>query len=235
MEIRGTSILVTGASRGLGAALGRALGAAGAKLVLVARDAAALERVAREIRENGGEAHAIAADVSKAEAATRIAGSAAALVGPIDVVIHNASSLGPVPLLPLSETSDAAFEEALATNLVGPFRLTRALAGAMALRGRGLVVHITSDAATNAYPRWGAYGVAKAGFEHLARIWAAELGDAGVRFLNLDPGEMDTQMHRDAIPEADPATLARPNGVAERIVALLRGELPPSGTRLEVR
>jgi NAD(P)-dependent dehydrogenase (short-subunit alcohol dehydrogenase family) len=235
MEIRGTSILVTGASRGLGAALGRALGAAGAKLVLVARDAAALERVAREIRENGGEAHAIAADVSKAEAATRIAGSAAALTGPIDIVIHNASSLGPVPLLPLSETSDAAFEEALATNLVGPFRLTRALAGAMALRGRGLVVHITSDAATNAYPRWGAYGVAKAAFEHLGRIWAAELGEAGVRFLNLDPGEMDTQMHRDAMPEADPATLARPNGVAERIVALLRGELPSSGTRLEVR
>jgi NAD(P)-dependent dehydrogenase (short-subunit alcohol dehydrogenase family) len=235
MEIRGTSILVTGASRGLGAALGRALGAAGAKLVLVARDAAALERVAREIRENGGEAHAIGADVSKAEAATRIAGSAAALVGPIDIVIHNASSLGPVPLAPLSETSDAAFEEALATNLVGPFRLTRALAGAMALRGRGLVVHITSDAATNAYPRWGAYGVAKAGFEHLGRIWAAELGEAGVRFLNLDPGEMDTQMHRDAMPEADPATLARPAVVAERIVALLRGELPPSGTRLEVR
>jgi NAD(P)-dependent dehydrogenase (short-subunit alcohol dehydrogenase family) len=235
MRIRGTSILVTGASRGLGAALAHALGAAGAKVALVARDAVALERIARGIRDAGGEAHPIVADVSSAAAAARIAGQAAALVGPVEIVIHNASSLGPVPLLPLAETDDAAFEEALAANLVGPFRLTRALAGAMALRGRGLVVHITSDAAINAYPRWGAYGASKAALEHLGRIWAAELGDAGVRFLNLDPGEMDTQMHRDAMPDADPATLARPDAVAARIVALLGGELPPSGTRVEVR
>ena len=235
MRIRGTSILVTGASRGLGAALAHALGAAGAKVALVARDAVALERIARGIRDAGGEAHPIVADVSSAAAAARIAGQAAALVGPVEIVIHNASSLGPVPLLPLAETDDAAFEEALAANLVGPFRLTRALAGAMALRGRGLVVHITSDAAINAYPRWGAYGASKAALEHLGRIWAAEFGHAGVRFLNLDPGEMDTQMHRDAMPDADPATLARPDAVAARIVALLGGELPPSGTRVEVR
>jgi NAD(P)-dependent dehydrogenase (short-subunit alcohol dehydrogenase family) len=221
MQIRGASILITGASRGLGRALAHELGRRGARLVLVARDAAALETVAAQVREAGGEAHAIAADVSKTETAARIAGSATALVGPIDIVIHNASSLGPVPLLPLAETSDAQFEEALSTNLFGPFRLTRALVGAMALRGRGLIVHITSDAATSAYARWGAYGASKAALEQLGRIWEAELGEAGVHFVNLDPGEMDTQMHRDAIPDADPATLLRPEAAARRIAEQL--------------
>src|SRR5262245_66170773 len=108
MQIRGTSILVTGASRGLGAALARALGREGARLSLVARDPLALERVARDIRAAGGQAHAIAADVSRPETAARIAGTAAALAGPVEILIHNASSLGPAPLLPLCDTSDAA-------------------------------------------------------------------------------------------------------------------------------
>ena len=221
MQIRGTSILITGASRGLGRALAHEFGRRGARLVLVARDAAALERTAGEVREAGGEAHAVVGDVSLPETAARMAGTAAALVGPLDVLIHNASSLGPVPLAPLSETSDAQFEEAFATNIAGPFRLTRALVGAMALRGRGLVVHITSDAATTPYARWGVYGASKAALEQLGRIWDAELGEAGVHFLNLDPGEMDTQMHRDAIPDADPATLLRPEEAARRIVEKL--------------
>jgi len=164
-------------------------------------------------------------DVSSADAAARIAGVATALLGSIEVVIHNASSLGPVPLRPLAETSDAAFEEALATNLVGPFRLSRALVGPMALRGGGLVVQVSSDAATTPYPGWGAYGASKAALEHLGRIWDAELAASGVRFVNVDPGEMDTRMHRDAMPEADPASLARPEQVAQRLVQTLSAEL----------
>jgi NAD(P)-dependent dehydrogenase (short-subunit alcohol dehydrogenase family) len=83
------------------------------------------------------------------------------------------------------------------------------------------VVHISSDAAVEAYPRWGAYGVAKAAQDHLARTFAAELGEHGIHFLSIDPGEMNTQMHAAAIPEADPATLADPAQVAARIVRLL--------------
>jgi NAD(P)-dependent dehydrogenase (short-subunit alcohol dehydrogenase family) len=121
-------------------------------------------------------------------------------------------------------------------NVVGPFRLTRILAGSMVLRGRGLVVGITSDASVAAYPRWGAYGVSKAALDHLARIWAAELEGTGVRFLTVDPGEMDTRMHADAVPDADPTTLADPRAVAARIVALIEAaEHAPSGTRLEAR
>jgi NAD(P)-dependent dehydrogenase (short-subunit alcohol dehydrogenase family) len=220
-EFDGNAVLVTGASRGLGAALAREFALAGARVVGVARNADALERVVRNIRRDGGEAHALAADVTEPGAPTRIAGGAAALVGPIDVLVHNASSLGPLPLVPLAETDDIALMEALSTNLIAPFRLTRAVLGAMALRGRGLVVHVTSDAATTAYAGWGAYGVSKAALEHLGRIWNTELTPMGVRFVNLDPGEMDTKMHRDALPGADRSALASPQAVAERIVALL--------------
>jgi NAD(P)-dependent dehydrogenase (short-subunit alcohol dehydrogenase family) len=103
----------------------------------------------------------------------------------------------------------------------------------MALRGSGLVVHVSSDAAVNGYARWGAYSVSKAAFDHLARVWAAEL-EGRVRFFSVDPGEMDTDMHAQAMPDADRATLARPAHVAEKIVAMIRAAdtLAP-GARLE--
>ena len=234
MDWRGRAVLLTGASRGLGEALALELGRAGARLALVARDESSLSRVVRTVRAAGGEAHPVPADVSSPDAAARIAGVAVALVGPIEVVIHNASSLGPVPLRPLAETDDVAFEEALATNLRGPFRLSRALVGPMALRGGGLVVHVTSDAATTPYPGWGAYGASKAALEQLGRIWDAELAPSGVRFVNVDPGEMDTRMHREAMPEADPATLARPEQVARRLVQTLAASLPAVAAHSEV-
>jgi len=221
MNLRKAAVIVTGASRGLGAAMAEQLGRAGARLVLVARDREALQGVAERIQRHGGEAHPVVADVAAPDAAARIAGTAGALVGPAEVLIHNAGSLGPVPLAPLADTADAAFEEALSTNLLGPFRLTRALVGNMALLGRGVVVLVSSDAASTAYPGWGAYGVSKAALEHLGRIWQTELSGTGVRFLTVDPGEMDTRMHRQAMPEADPASLARPEQAAARVLSLL--------------
>jgi len=219
MELRGAGAIVTGGSRGLGASLGSALAARGARVVLVARERGPLEETVARIRAAGGEAHALAEDIGDKTAIHRIAGAAAALVGPIDLLVHNASTLGPVPLRLLLDTDCEDLERTLAVNLVGPFRLTKAVAGPMVLRGRGTVVHVSSDAATSAYPRWGAYGVSKAALLHLNAIWAAELEGTGVRFLSVDPGEMNTKMHADAIPDADPATLADPADVAARIVA----------------
>jgi NAD(P)-dependent dehydrogenase (short-subunit alcohol dehydrogenase family) len=233
MQLRDLSVLVTGGGRGLGAALGRALARAGARVVLAARTAEEVEAVAADIRAAGGEAHALAVDVGAAEAGTTLAAAAAALAGPIDLLVQNASELGPVPLLPLAETPADAFLRVLAVNLLGPFRLGQAVVGSMVLRGRGLVVHVTSDAGTEAYPGWGAYGVSKAALDHLARIWAVELEGTGVRFLSVDPGEMRTRMHRDALPDADPATLADPAAVAEAFLELLRdAESLRSGSRV---
>jgi NAD(P)-dependent dehydrogenase (short-subunit alcohol dehydrogenase family) len=234
MLIRGSSVLITGASRGLGRALALALAAGGARVALVARHAGPLDAVAVAIRAAGGEAHAIAADIADKDAIHRIAGEAAARVGPIDIAIHNASTLGPVPLRLLLDTDCEDLAAVLEANLVGPFRLTKVLAGSMALRGRGVIVHVSSDAAVAAYPGWGAYGVSKAAQDHLSRILAAELDGTGVRIVSVDPGEMDTVMHAAAIPDADPATLARPEEVARRIVALIGDESrAPNGARVE--
>ena len=161
-------------------------------------------------------------------------GAAAALVGPVDVLVLNASTLGPVPLRELSETECEDFARVLEVNLLGPFRLAKAVLGSMVLRGQGVVVAISSDAAVSGYPGWGAYGVAKAGLDHLVRTWAAELAGTGVVFLSVDPGEMDTEMHAQAMPEADRSALARPASVAERIADLVgSADRLPSGTRLD--
>lgn len=234
MKIQGLSAVITGASRGLGEALSRELARRGAKVVLVARGKEDLDRVVQEIRQAGGEAHGLPADVGDKQSTYAIAGAAAALVGPIDLLVHNASTLGKVPLELLLDTDCEDIERVLAVNVVGPFRLTKAIAGSMALRRRGLIVHISSDAAVSAYPRWGAYSASKAALDHLARIWAAELAETGVRVLTVDPGEMRTQMHADAIPDADPATLADPADIAARVAAMVEQIASiDSGARVE--
>jgi NAD(P)-dependent dehydrogenase (short-subunit alcohol dehydrogenase family) len=148
-------------------------------------------------------------------------------VGPLDLLVNGASTLGPTPLRGLLDTECEDLERVLQVNLVGPFRLTKLVAGSMAIRGRGTVLNISSDAAVEAYETWGSYGASKAALDHLTRTFAAELSGTGVRFLSIDPGEMDTQMHRDAMPDADPQTLARPEEVAARILGILSA---PSGT-----
>ena len=233
MNIQGQGVLVTGASRGLGRALAEQLAARGARVALVAREAGPLRDVVEAIRGRGGDAHAIAGDISDKSAIHRIAGQAQGLVGELAIAIHNASTLGPTPLRLLLDTECEDLAAVLETNLVGPFRLTKVLAGAMAIRGAGTIVHISSDAAVEPYPRWGAYGVSKAAQDHLSRILAAELDGTGVRVLAIDPGEMDTVMHAAAMPEADRATLQAPAAVAARIIAMIEDDArAPSGARL---
>lgn len=233
MRLNGTSTLITGASRGLGAALARQLAAEGARVVAVARGREALEQTVAGIVAAGGEAHAFVADIADKEQTYAIAGAAAALVGPVRLLIHNASTLGPVPLVPLLDLDCEALAEVLETNVIGPFRLSKALVGPMVLAGEGTVLQISSDAAVSPYPGWGAYGASKAAMDQLGAVLATELEGTGVRVLAVDPGEMDTVMHHDAAPDADPAELADPEAVAARIVALLRSDTE-SGSRVVV-
>jgi short-subunit dehydrogenase len=234
MELRGSAALVIGGSRGLGAALARRLAGEGARVALVARGEAELARVVEDVRAAGGQAHGIPADVGDKRAAHAIAGAAAALVGPVDVLVQAASTLGHVPLRLLLDTDCEALEDALQVNVVGPFRLAKLVAAPMVLRGRGLLVHVTSDASVEPYPRWGAYGASKAALDHLGRILGAELEGTGVRVVTVDPGEMRTQMHADAMPEADPSTLLEPEVVAARIVRMMRAAgAVPNGARVQ--
>lgn len=217
-------VAITGGTSGLGLALVRRLTANGAKVAFVARTPEAVARVARETG-----AHGIVGDVGNKNDIYPIALQITGLLGGLDVLINNASSLGPVPLKPLADSDCEELADALAVNLVGPFRLTKALFGALASSardGRGaVVVNITSDAAVNAYPTWGAYGASKAALRHLSNIWQTEAASESVHFLALDPGDMDTPLHALAVPDADPATLKRPDDSAAEIVAAVLGVL----------
>ena len=155
----GLRVAITGGTSGLGLALVGELVGRGANVAFVARGAERVERVARQ---HG--AHGIAGDVSRKEDIHPIALQITGELGGLDILINNASDLGPVPLALLGDTECEDLERALATNVVGPFRLTRALLGALSASARegrgGVVVNVSSDAAVSAYPRWGAYGSA---------------------------------------------------------------------------
>jgi len=220
-SIRGLRVAVTGGTSGLGLALVRALRERGADVAFVARSHARVHAVSAEQAGT----HGIVGDVSDKDDAYPIAMGVLAALGGLDVLINNASSLGPVPLALLADTECEDFEEALDTNVLGPFRLTKALLGALAASARegrpALVINISSDAATGAYPTWGAYGASKAALAHMTRIWDAELEEHGIRVVALDPGDMDTPMHAAAVPDADRTALKRPADAAAEIVALI--------------
>ena len=221
-------VAVTGGTSGLGLALVRALHARGAQVAFVARDARRVQRVADELPGT----HGIVGDIADKLDTHRIALQLNAALGGLDVLVNNASSLGPVPLALLADTDCEDLESALAANLVGPFRLTKALLGSLATRARArpearaLVVNISSDAAVTPYAGWGAYGASKAALSHLSRIWDDELRPLGVRVIAVDPGDMDTPLHALAVPDADPATLKRPRDAALEVIAAIEAAAP---------
>jgi len=224
-DLSGLRVAVTGGTSGLGLALVRAFAARGARVAFVARTEDAVLRVAQETG-----AAAIVGDVGRKDDIYPIALQVTGRLGGLDVLINNASSLGPTPLKLLGDTECEELEEALAVNLVGPFRLTKALLGALsasARDGRGAVVlNVSSDAAVNAYATWGAYGASKAGLRHLSAVWNEEMAEDGVRFLSLDPGDMDTPLHALAVPDADVAALKRPDASADELIGAILGALP---------
>ncbi|ARM15868.1 MULTISPECIES: SDR family NAD(P)-dependent oxidoreductase [Rhizobium] len=225
IDLQGLRVGITGGTSGLGLALVRQLAEKGASVAFVARTAANVGRVAAETG-----AHGIVADIGKKEDIYPIAMQISANLGGVDVLINNASSLGPVPLALLADTECEELEAALVVNLLGAFRLTKALFGALATsarEGRGaLVINISSDAAVNAYPGWGAYGASKAALAHLTAIWDAEAKGDGIRFLALDPGDMDTPLHALALPDADRSTLKDPELAAAEIIEKMLDALP---------
>jgi NAD(P)-dependent dehydrogenase (short-subunit alcohol dehydrogenase family) len=218
-------VAVTGGTAGLGLALVRQLAKEGARVAFVARRAGAVARIAAETGACG-----IVGDVGRKEDIYPIALQVTGNLGGLDALINNASSLGPARLAPLADTACEALEEALAVNLLGPFRLTKALLGALAASaraGRGaVVINVSSDAAVNPYAGWGAYGASKAALRQLSMIWAEEAAADCIGFLSIDPGDMETALHAQAVPDADTATLRKPEEAAAEIVGAMRAALP---------
>jgi NAD(P)-dependent dehydrogenase (short-subunit alcohol dehydrogenase family) len=230
-NLHGLRVAVTGGTSGLGLALVRLLAAGGARVAFVARTPQAVERTAKETGACG-----IVGDVGRKEDSYPLALQITGDLGGLDVLINNASSLGPTPLAPLADTECEELEQALTVNLLGPFRLTKALLGALAAAARAgsgaVVINISSDAAVTPYAGWGAYGASKAALRHLTAIWGEETKTAGVSFLSIDPGDMDTPLHALAVPDADPRTLKQPADSAAEIVEAMLAALPNQAERV---
>jgi NAD(P)-dependent dehydrogenase (short-subunit alcohol dehydrogenase family) len=211
-SLNGKVCLVSGASRGLGRAIALEFGRQGASLVINSRSSGAKElaETERQLKIIGAPVLSVSADVSQRADVERLAGEALMRFGRVDVLVNNASALGPTPMPYLVDYPIEEFNAVLQTNLAGPFMLTRALAGAMLERGSGSIINVTSDAGVAGYPTWGAYGVSKAALDQLTRTWAAELEGSGVRVNSVDPGDMDTAMKRASEPDGDAAQWAKP-------------------------
>jgi NAD(P)-dependent dehydrogenase (short-subunit alcohol dehydrogenase family) len=226
-QLSGKNILITGASQGLGRemALRFAREDAGG-LSLVARHADKLNAVRDELRKLAPKIGivAIEADVSKPRDIERIvATTLAQFKGQLDVLVNNASTIGPSPMPYLLDYPVENFREVLDTNLIGPFLLIKNALPAMIEHG-GSIINVTSDAGQVGYPGWGAYGISKFGLEGLSQTWASELEETGVRVNWVDPGNMNTAMHRAAEPEEDPSEWANPADVTDVFVFLASDE-----------
>ena len=221
--------IVTGASRGLGRALAAALADRGWRLVLDARDGAALERTAAELRgraERSGDERAargrivaLAGDVADPwhrHALIDAAGDA------IDLVVNNASDLGPSPLPPLAELPLDRLKQVLRVNVLAPLAVTQLALPKLVEGAR--VVNVTSDAAVEPYAGWGGYGASKAALEQLTAVLAAE--HPGLRIYAVDPGDMNTRMHQDAFPGEDISDRPAPEASVPGLLALIEGDLP---------
>jgi NAD(P)-dependent dehydrogenase (short-subunit alcohol dehydrogenase family) len=226
-QLSGKNILVTGASQGLGREMAlRFAGEDAAGLSLVARHADKLNAVRDELRKLAPKIGivAIEADVSKPRDIERIvATTLAQFKGQLDVLVNNASTIGPSPMPYLLDYPVENFREVLDTNLIGPFLLIKNALPSMIEHG-GSIINVTSDAGQVGYPGWGAYGISKFGLEGLSQTWASELEETGVRVNWVDPGNMNTAMHRAAEPEEDPSEWANPADVNEVFVFLASDE-----------
>jgi NAD(P)-dependent dehydrogenase (short-subunit alcohol dehydrogenase family) len=233
MELNGRVALITGASRGLGAAAARRFALRGARLVLTARGAGALAEIA-DAAGSLTEVVALPGDVADRAHAARLVAAGVARFGGIDVLINNASTLGPTPMTSLAMLPTDDLEAIFRVNAAAPLHLIQLVLPLMRAAGRGVIVNVTSDAGVQAYPGWGGYGAGKAALEHLSRTLAAELAGSAIRVFVVDPGDMDTQMHRDAEPGVDLSHLPGPEGSAARLVQVVERERAPFG-RFDLR
>lgn len=225
-SLRDRVAVITGASRGLGRALAVEFAKQGAKLVINSRvnSAQDLRETEAILKALNAPVLSVVADVSDRADVERLAGEALAKFGRVDILVNNASALGPTPMPYLADTPIEEFEQVLQTNVTAPFMLTRALIGQMLMRGSGSIINVSSDAGVVGYATWGAYGVSKAALDQLTRVWAAELEGTGVRINSVDPGDMDTVMKRASEPEGDASQWAKPETVTQVFVYLASQE-----------
>jgi NAD(P)-dependent dehydrogenase (short-subunit alcohol dehydrogenase family) len=220
--------IVTGGSRGLGAALTWGLLESGWSVVIDARDGAALDDTADLLAKHarpGAELRAVAGDVTDPLHARELV-AAAMQLGGLDLLVNNASTLGPSPLPPLTSFPLEALAEVIETNLIAPLGLVQAAAAALDQSNGPRVVNVTSDASVEAYEGWGGYGSSKAALDHLGAVLAAE--KPRWKVWSVDPGDLRTQMHQDAFPGEDISDRPEPESVVPSFLRLIGSDRAPT-------
>jgi NAD(P)-dependent dehydrogenase (short-subunit alcohol dehydrogenase family) len=213
--------IITGGSRGLGLALARSLVGDGWHLVIDARNRDELDRARRELAAVGS-VRAVAGDVTDAAHREALVAAAVEMGGGVDLLVHNASHLGPSPQPRLADYPLADFARVYEVNVTAPLALTQA--ALPVVRPGGRILAITSDAGVEAYEGWGGYGSSKAALEHVFAVLAAERPD--LRVHRVDPGDMNTRMQQEAFPGEDVSDRAPPEDSVPGLRALIEGGLP---------
>jgi NAD(P)-dependent dehydrogenase (short-subunit alcohol dehydrogenase family) len=210
--------LITGGSRGIGKAIAAAYAQQGANVFICGRDEAAVQRAVEEIRAAGGDIHGAAEDIGNAAGTRRIAGAALARFGCIDVLVNNASLLG--PRVPVAQYPFSAWQDVMRVNIDGVFLITQEVLQTMIPRRRGSIINVSSGVGRVGRARWGAYSVSKFALEGFSQVLAEELKDSGIRVNSINPGPTRTAMRAAAYPDEDPQTLPPPEEITRGFVYL---------------
>ncbi len=228
-RLEGRVALVTGASRGIGAAIARRLAAEGAHIVAVARTVGGLEELDDAVKAAGSSATLVPLDLRELERIDPLGPHLHQRFGKLDIFVGNAALLG--NLGPLSHQDPKLFHDVMTVNVTANWRLIRTLEPLLKLSDAGRAVFVTSGAAVSATAYWGPYSISKSALEMMARIWAAELARSSVKVNLLDPGAVRTSMRAHAFPGEDPMSLPPPEAVAEKIVELVLPGYAKTGVR----
>ena len=231
--LQGQIALVTGASRGIGAATAEKLAAAGAHVVLAARTAADLESAEERIHRAGGTATIVPLDLIETDSIARLATAVAERWGKLDILMLNAATLG--TLTPVAQIDGKEFSRVLTLNVLAAQALIAGFDPLLRKSEAGRLLAVTSSVGRHPRAYWGAYAASKAALETLALSYAEEVRNiSAVRVAIVDPGSTATVMRARAFPGEDPATLKPPSAVADAVIALLERGFE-TGERLEVR
>jgi NAD(P)-dependent dehydrogenase (short-subunit alcohol dehydrogenase family) len=232
-DLTGKVALVTGASRGIGAAAAEALAAAGAHIIAVARTVGGLEALDDKIKAKGGTATLVPLDLTDYEGIDRLGGALYERFGKLDVLLGNAGVLG--PLSPLGHIDPKQWDNVLSVNVTANWRLIRSMDPLLRLSDAGRAIFVTSGAATNVRAFWGPYAVSKAALDALVRSYAEETKNTPVRVNVFNPGSTRTKMRAQAMPGEDPLTLPSADEIAAHVLKLADPKLQETGMLYEAR
>lgn len=218
-DLDGRIALITGASRGIGAAVAERYAAEGAHVILVARTVGALEEIDDRIKAAGnGDATLVPFDLAEHDKIDEMAAALGDRFGRLDILVGNAGILG--GLTPVPHVEPGRWADVININLTANWRLIRACEPLLRESDAGRAIFVTSGVTRGAFPYWGPYAVSKAGLEALVRSWAAEVAKTTLRVNLVDPGVQRTRMRAEAMPGEDPMTLPEPGSIAGTFVEL---------------